>query len=354
MTTPRAPRQGIYYALSAAVLFGCSTPFAKYLITSIEPQLLAGLLYAGAGIGLAIQIRVGNAFSPPTPKASLHKFDFLWLAIAILFGGIIGPILLMFGLKFTPASNTSLLLNLESVFTTLFAWFLFHEHFDRRILWGMIAILFGSLLLSWSGSPELSGYTGSLLIGGACVAWAIDNNVTRQISGNDSQQIAMWKGLVAGAANLTIALVMGSSLPTAAVIIAALVIGWLGYGVSLQLFVLALRYVGTARTGAYFGIAPFVGVAISLLFFRSELSFQLLPATLLMVVGVWLHVTERHSHEHLHETSDHEHVHEHDEHHHHEHDKAVDLSSKHSHIHRHEPILHSHPHFPDLHHRHSH
>ena len=349
------PRQGIYYALGAAVLFGASTPLAKHLTTSIEPQLLAGLLYAGAGIGLSVQHLLQKVSTQTSQSTStFHQTDFLWLGLAILFGGIIGPVLLMVGLQTTPASNTSLLLNLESVFTTLLAWFLFREHFDRRIVWGMIAILCGSLLLSWSGRPEHGGLTGTFLIGSACLAWAIDNNVTRQISGSNSQSIAMWKGIGAGLTNLVIAFGLGAQLPALGSVIAALAIGWVGYGISLQLFVLALRHVGTARTGAYFGVAPFVGVALSLVFFRSEFTYSLIPATLLMAFGVWLHVSERHIHEHLHDPIEHDHDHEHDDHHHYDHDPSLEGETSHRHYHRHEPVLHSHPHFPDLHHRHTH
>lgn len=219
---------------------------------------------------------------------------------------------------------------------------------------GMMAILAGSLMLSWSGSLEFEGYTGALLIAGACLAWGIDNNVTRQISGNDPQQITIWKGITAGACNLGIGFALGGSLPAWRFVIIALIIGWLGYGISLQLFVLALRHIGTARTGAYFGIAPFVGVMVSLLFFRDEFTWRLLPATFLMAVGVWLHLSEQHAHEHHHEAIEHEHEHTHDDHHRHDHEFQWQPDAKHSHWHQHEPLIHLHPHYPDLHHRHEH
>lgn len=345
---------GISFAVMAAVLFGASTPFSKILLGKTEPVLLAGLLYLGSGVGLAIWSWFRSQSKGGTREAQLKRSDLPWLAGAILAGGIIGPILLMAGLAITPASSASLLLNLEGVFTAMLAWFVFKENFDRRIALGMVAITLGGLLLSWGGRPDVGVPWGALAITGACLAWGIDNNLTRRISAGDPVQIAAAKGLVAGAVNLTIALSVGATLPTLLTVTMAALLGFFGYGLSLTLFVLALRHIGTARTGAYFSLAPFVGAVISVLVLRDSLTLQFLIAAVLMGTGVWLHLTERHKHEHQHEVLDHDHKHVHDEHHQHEHAESVPLGEPHSHPHRHERIVHSHPHYPDIHHRHAH
>ncbi len=235
------------------------------------------------------------------------------------------------------------------MFTTILAWCVFKEHYDRRLVWGMLAITVGGLVLSWGGRPELRSSLGAVAIVGACLAWAIDNNVTRKIAAGDPVQIAGIKGFIAGTVNLVIALVAGASLPNAHIVLTAAVVGFLGYGVSLVLFILALRYIGTARTGAYFSLAPFAGATIAILVLGDHLTTQLLVAAALMGLGAWLHLTERHEHTHGHEPLEHEHGHIHDTHHPH-----GDAEESHSHPHTHPALHHSHPHYPDIHHRHGH
>lgn len=347
-------RSGIYFALAAALLFGASTPFSKILLGSNDPIVLAALLYLGSGVGLTLWWKLRrSSTNGDTQEAGLKQADLPWLAGAILSGGVVGPILLLFGLRITPASSASLLLNLEGVFTALLAWFVFKENFDRRIALGMTAITLGGLLLSWSGKPELGVAWGPLGIAGACLAWGIDNNLTRRVSAGDPVQIAALKGLIAGAVNLSIAFTLGVALPNVRAIAMAAAIGFLGYGVSLTLFVLALRHIGTARTGAYFSLAPFAGAAISIVLLHDRATPYFLTAAVLMSIGVWLHLTERHGHEHRHQSMEHEHRHSHDEHHRH-HAEPELLAQTHSHWHRHEELIHSHPHYPDVHHRHSH
>lgn len=347
---------GVPSALLAAVLFGTSAPFAKLLLRAETPQLLAGLLYAGSGLGLLV-VWLSRRSRDTTNEAPLTRADAPWLAGAIAAGGVLGPLLLMTGLSRTPASATSLLLNLEGVFTALLAWFVFRENFDRRIALGMAAILAGGVLLSWEGRLAWGGAAGPLLVAGACLAWAVDNNLTQKVSAGDPVQIAMIKGLVAGGVNVGIALMLGAHLPGPARAAGAMLLGFFGYGVSLVLFVLALRQLGTARTGAYFSTAPFVGAVVSLVVFREQPTVALVAAAALMGLGVWLHVSERHEHDHVHEELEHEHAHVHDAHHQHTHD-AGDPAARdplpHSHRHRHLPMAHSHAHYPDLHHRHGH
>jgi drug/metabolite transporter (DMT)-like permease len=344
---------GIPLALVSAALFGASTPLAKLLLGVTEPWLLAGLLYLGAGLGLGV-INVGRrALRIPAPEAPLRRSDLSWLLAVVLIGGIAGPLLLMLGLARTDAASASLLLNLENLATMGLAWVVFRENVDRRLLIGACSIIGGALLLSWEGHG-IAMDPGALLIILACVAWAIDNNLTRKLSAADPVQIALIKGLVAGSVNLALALALGASFPGRSSIVAAMVIGFLGYGLSLVLFVLGLRHLGAARTGAYFSLAPFIGALLAILLLGEPLSVRLLGAGILMGVGLWLHLSERHEHEHLHEPLEHEHRHVHDEHHQHSHGPEAPRGEPHSHLHRHERLVHRHPHYPDLHHQHGH
>ena len=339
-------------ALAAALLFGASTPFAKQLLHDVSPVLLAGLLYLGSGIGLGI-IRLVRDRGWRTPSMSGRAW--LWLLLAIGFGGVLGPLALMLGLMTTSAATASLLLNLEAVLTAVIAWVVFRESTDRHVVLGMLAIVVGAIVLAWPEPHQNTGLGwGAILIAGACVCWALDNNFTRKVSATDALFLAGLKGTVAGVVNTGIALVLGAELPTAPVIGEAMVVGLLGYGVSLVLFVLALRGLGTARTGAYFSTAPFLGAAIAIGAFGEHASMLFWVAAVLMGVGVWLHLTERHDHMHTHEAINHTHRHVHDIHHQHTHDFPWDGTEPHTHPHIHEPITHSHPHYPDIHHQHRH
>jgi drug/metabolite transporter (DMT)-like permease len=342
-------RRAIAYALLSAALFGASTPVAKVLLGETSPWLLAGLLYLGSGLGLLL-LRIATRAAPPR----LAPNERGWLAGAVVAGGVVAPVLLMYGLTRVPASGASLLLNAEGLFTALIAWFLFRENFDRRIAAGMLAIVAGAIVLSWPGEARFDAIWPALAVLGACLAWGLDNNLTRRVSLSDATFIAMAKGLAAGAVNVALAWAAGSTLPRAAPLAGALGVGFLSYGISLTLFVLALRDLGTARTGAYFSTAPFAGALLALAVLHEPLSWQLCAAGVLMAVGVWLHVSERHEHAHAHEALEHAHEHEHDAHHQHAHDGEVAPGVRHSHAHRHEPMTHTHPHFPDAHHRHEH
>lgn len=278
----------------------------------------------------------------------------MWLALAAFSGGVIGPVLLMGGLAHTTATSAALLLNLEGVLTALLAWFVFRENFDRRIALGMAAIVSGGLVLAWGGSLILTTALGPVMIAGACLAWAVDNNLTRKVSQADPVQVVLLKGCVAGVANVAIALGLGSALPPLGVLGAAVVVGFAGYGVSLVLFVAALRHIGTARTGAYFSLAPFFGGLVAVLALREAVTVRIVAAGSLMALGVWLHLTERHEHEHGQEETAHEHRHVHDEHHQHGHDGSEPPGEPHSHWHVHARLTHRHAHFPDIHHRHEH
>lgn len=352
MNPSRLPSPGALYALAAAALFGASTPLAKSLLGELSPWLLAGLLYLGSGVGLGI-FALTRRLSGVRSEAVLTRTDLPWLALAVLSGGAIGPVLLMYGLRVTPAADAALLLNLESVLTLAIAWTVFREYVDLRLGLGAAAIVGGGLVLSWEGALTGTGL-GALLIAGACLAWAIDNNLTRKIAAGDPVQIAMIKGLAAGAVNIALAAALGAPWPAPMPALAGAAVGFVGYGTSLALFVLALRHIGAARTGAYFATAPFVGAALAVLAFGEPVTGPLLLAAVLMGVGVWLHLTERHEHEHPHEALTHSHRHVHDEHHRHAHAPGDPPGEPHAHVHSHAPLRHRHPHFPDLHHGHSH
>jgi drug/metabolite transporter (DMT)-like permease len=342
---------GVPLALVSAVLFGASAPLSKLLMGSIDPWLLAGILYLGAGVGLAIVHWGRQLIGLPNAEAPLQRSDLPWLAAVVVFGGMLGPLLLMLGLSLISASSGSLLLNLEGLATMAIAWIVFRENVDRRLLAGAAAILAGAILLSWNGQA-LRLDAGGLFIAAACLCWGIDNNLTRKLSSADPVQISMIKGLVAGSVNFAIALALGASLPSLGLVGAGALVGFLGIGVSLAMFIVALRHLGAARAGAYYSLAPFIGASLAVILLGEPLTIRLALAGALMAVGLWLHLTEQHSHEHDHEEMEHEHSHVHDAHHQHAHDGPV--TEPHTHWHRHEKMTHRHTHYPDLHHRHDH
>jgi len=339
-------------ALVAAALFRASTPLAKGLLGATTPQLLAGLLYLGAGTGLLVLQLVTSGWTEQ--QAKLTRRDAPWLAGSIAFGGVLGPLLLMLGLRRSPASGASLLLNLEGVFTSLLAWAVFREHIPVRIAIGMAAIIAGGAMLSWEGQVAWGGFGNSLAVAGACFCWAIDNNLTQRISAADPIQIARLKGLAAGAVNTALALLLGARWPTLSHVVTALMVGFVGYGVSLACYVVALRELGTARTGAYFSLAPFIGAVLAVAVWREPVTPLLIAAGIAMALGLWLHLTERHVHWHKHEPIEHTHAHTHDIHHQHAHGPDDPPGDPHTHAHRHERLAHSHAHYPDIHHRHGH
>ena len=345
-------RSGPALALGDAVLFGASMPAAKLVLATTDPWLTAALLYIGAGIGLAGVQLLRKALRLHPHESPLNARDLPWLASSVLFGGMIAPVLLMLGLARTDAANASLLLNLEAVATLGLAWIVFREHVDRRLAAGAACILLGAILLSWRG--RLLVDPGAVLVASACLAWGIDNNLTRKVSHVDPTQVAMIKGLVAGSINLTLSSLAGAALPNLGEAAAAGLVGFFGYGLSLSLFVAALRRLGTARTGAYFSFAPFVGAGLGVTLLGEPVSWTLVAAGLFMATGLYLHLAESHSHEHAHEALDHEHGHVHDDHHQHHHPAGDPPAEQHAHRHRHAPLVHRHSHYPDLHHRHSH
>jgi drug/metabolite transporter (DMT)-like permease len=346
-------RTGPAAALASALLFGATTPIAKHYLQEAAPLLVAGLLYVGSGLGLALwrTIQDGGWRSP-----GLTGSEWGWLIAATAVGGIAAPALLMWGLVRSDAATASLFLNLETVFTATLAWLIFREATGGRVVAGFLAIFLGGVLLAWPSSHIESSHrlAGLASVAAACLCWGIDNNLTRKISASDPRLIAGVKGLAAGTTNTLLALFLGARLPAAAHLVGLLSLGFLGYGLSLVLFIVALRHLGSARTGAYFATAPFIGALLAGAVYGEPAGALFYVACGLMAIGVWLHLTEHHEHEHVHEELTHAHSHSHDEHHRHAHEEEWDGLEPHTHLHRHAPMRHTHAHFPDIHHEHRH
>ena len=342
-------------ALAAAIGFGAAVPLCKMLPTGTIAQafLIAGLLYIGAGLAVTIYGIFGTKRQTQANRPRLKKQDMPWLIGAVLCGGLAAPVLLLLGIAAAPAMNSSLLLNFEAILTAMLAFCIFRESIGRRIWVAVVVISAGGGLLSIpQGSGSMPPASVAAILG-ACLLWGLDNNLTRKISLNSPTAIIRIKGFFAGGTNVAIALIIGAQLPSAQIIGASLGIGAICYGMSLMLFIIALRHLGAARTSAYFAIAPFFGAALSIILFAEPFGIAQTGAAALMIAGAWLLYNEKHAHKHIHAMIEHDHTHRHgDAHHTHEHD--LDPSLPHRHPHKHEALTHSHEHAPDEHHRHKH
>ncbi len=339
-------------ALLAALLYGISAPIAKRLLDDLSPVLLAALLYLGAGIGMALVQMLKKQWRKPSGEASLAKSD-AWFVAGMILLDIAAPIFLLIGLNLTTAANAALLNNFEIVATTLFALVAFREAIGKRMWLAIGLITIASVLLSLEDGSAFSFSWGSVLVLAAATCWGLENNCTRMLSIKDPLQVVVLKGFGAGIGALAIALVVGVGEIRLGAVAAALLLGFVAYGMSIFFYISAQRHLGAARTSAYYAAAPFIGVLISWALFDVSLSVSFLAALVLMLLGAYLAVFERHSHRHVHELLIHEHKHRHDDHHHlHIHADAV--VGEHTHEHVHTPITHDHPHLPDSHHRHTH
>ncbi len=351
----RAPAEG----LGAAILFGLSTPFAKLLLPHSDPLALAAMLYLGAGAGLWLIDLSGRRFANGHPRreAGLGRADLPLMAGVVIFGGIMGPLLMLTGLKHLSAIAGSLLLNLETPFTILLAIVVFGEHLGPREALGAAAIFIGALILAVAGAAPRAFHGdlfGILAIAAACLSWAIDNNLTQRLSIRDPIAVTRFKTSAAGAVMLAFALLRGRVAPRFGVIAAAVALGTVSYGLSLVLNIRALRSLGAARQAAYFATAPFAGAVAAAIVLGERPGTDTLGAGLLMALGAGALALASHAHPHRHEPLDHEHAHVHDQHHAHDHPAGAVPGTRHSHWHRHEPIAHAHSHLPDAHHRHTH
>jgi len=348
VTSSSPDRRGLLLGLGAAVSFGISAPFAKRLLEDVRPEMLAGVLYLGAFAALAVLGRRSER------EARLRRADAPRMALMILAGGVAAPVLLLLGLDRVTGVAGSLLLNLEGPFTIVVGVMLFREYLPRQALAGAVVIFAGAFVLGLGTREGQADWVGVVLIGGACAAWALDNNLTQSLTLRDPRSIVLVKTGVAGTINLALALILGQRFPEVAVIAAALLLGAVSYGLSVYLDALALRALGAAREAAVFAVAPFLGAVLAPFVLPESFGVSDIVAGGLMVVGVFLLIRERHEHGHTHEPLDHDHIHTHDAHHQHAHDEPVAAGTMHSHPHHHDVLHHAHPHVSDVHHRHSH
>ena len=340
--------QGAAAGLAAALLFGVSTPVAKLLLPQSGPFLVAGLLYLGSGVGL-IALEPFRARHREAPLARAEAIPLLGVVTA---GGMVAPVLLMVGLGRLPGASASLLLNLEAPFTIALAVVAFGESLEAAEVAGATAVVIGAAALTVQGTLSGVHVVGALCVAGACLAWALDNNLSQRLSVRDPVALTRLKSLVAGTANVGLAYAMGERLSRGTTLAGALATGFLGYGVSIVLHLRAMRRLGAARQAALFATAPFAGALAAVPLLEERLSPRALLAAIVMALGVVLMVRARHSHQHEHAPLRHEHAHEHDEHHQHTHEEQV--LGRHSHLHEHAALTHEHPHLPDAHHRHRH
>jgi drug/metabolite transporter (DMT)-like permease len=342
------------YGIIAAALFAASAPFSKLILNGMSPLQLAGVLYLGSGISLLIVKLIQKLSHTATGSARLEKTDYPWLVGAVISGGILAPISLLFGLSITPAATASILLNFEAASTAFIAAIFFREQIGKRVIIALMFLTFASLILSFNSTGRFGISWGAILIIAACVFWGIDNNLTRNISSKDPLVIVIVKGIGAGTFSILLSILMKNPIPSATSILGGFVLGGFSYGISLILFILTLKDIGASRASALFASAPFIGAAISFILFWNLPSLNFLIAVPLMIFGTFLLFRESHVHSHTHESTEHDHAHSHDDNHHtHEHDN-VPKEIIHSHKHLHETIVHTHNHMPDFHHRHMH
>jgi len=343
-----SPREkGIGYALLAALSFGASVPLLKRLGVDAAPVTLAGLLYGGAAVALfLVQLLYASK------EASIPRADAPTLAGVAIAGAVAGPILLLFGLRQASGVAASLLLNLEPALTVALAVTFFREQASGKAAAGIGLLIAAGAMLGLRGLEGGTNVAGFLLLAGACLCWAMDNNLTQRLSLLDPIAVARWKAALGATCTLLLGRVLGEPWPAERIVVSAAAVGAVSYGLSVALAVRSLREIGAARYAALFSAAPFSGALLSTVLLGEHLHSLDLAAAAVMVAGLWLVAKDRHEHLHGHETVEHEHLHVHDEHHQHVHAEPVE--EPHSHRHRHGPMTHAHPHTPDSHHHHKH
>jgi drug/metabolite transporter (DMT)-like permease len=340
--------RGALLAVTAAILFGISTPFVQRFGSGVGAFATAALLYIGAAAaGALLRQRVEH-------EARVLSGDFPRLLAMAGAGAVIGPVALVWGLQRTSATSASLMLTLEAVFTAVLAWRMYHETMDRRVWTAMLLLVAGgALLILNQGRDSGAAAWGLLAVLLATAAWGLDNTLSRGLAERDPGQVVLGKAVLGAAATSMLAVGFGEPLPTLGAALGLLAVGAIGYGVSLRFYLLAQRAFGAARTGSVFAFAPFIGAASAVALGDQSVSWLMAVGATLMLAGVVLHLAESHGHEHEHESTEHEHAHRHDDgHHDHVHDPMP--ITAHSHRHRHDPLRHVHPHVPDAHHAHRH
>lgn len=344
--------QAVAMAVLAAALYGVSAPVAKLLLAEIPPTLMAALLYLGAGIGMAIILVARGLSRAKQSEAKLTRRELPYVAGMISLD-IMAPIFLMLGLSMTTASNASLLNNFEIVATSLIALFVFKEAIGRRMWVAIAFITFSSILLSVEDLSSFAFSIGSIFVLAACLCWGLENNCTRMLSLKDPLQIVVTKGFGSGLGCLIISMALHEFSHNVPYILVALCLGFVAYGLSIYFYISAQRELGAARTSAYYAAAPFIGVIISWIALNEKITGTFLIALVIMLVGAYLAISEKHGHSHLHEEITHEHIHDHNDLH-HDHAHEPEVLGPHTHVHTHQTLVHQHTHTPNLHHRHTH
>lgn len=337
----KAKKLATVYAIAAAALYAINVPLSKMLLEHIEPTMMAALLYLGAGLGMLLYGLAAKAVGGESRTEPLTKKE-LPYTVAMVVLDIVAPILLMFGIRFSHAANVSLINNFEIVATSLIALLIFKEVISRR-LWISIALVTGaSILLSFEGEGAFSFNIGSLFVFGACLCWGFENNCTKMISHKSSTEIVVIKGIFSGAGSLAVALIMGEKIPSVMMVLCALLLGFVSYGLSIRFYILAQKDLGAAKTSAYYSVAPFLGVAFGMLLLGERPAIQFYIALAVMIVSTYYMIRDtvelQHTHEHTH-THTHEHRHG-DVAHTHEHAHT----HTHLHVHGEDSDSHKHPH----------
>ncbi len=284
-------RVAILWAVLAAVLYAISSPISKILLNEIPPTLMASLLYLGAGIGMSViaifRYKMGNF----NEEMKLTKKE-LPFTLGMIVLDILAPILLMIGLTMTTPENVSLLNNFEIVATSLIALLIFKETISKRLWFAIILITISSFILSFENIRSLSFSFGSVLVVFASICWGLENNFTRMLSFKDPLQVVIIKGFGSGFGSLIITLIIRETSTNLFYIIATLLLGFVAYGLSIYFYVYAQRELGAAKTSAYYAIAPFIGVALSLIIFRQIPTITFIFALLIMIIGTYFASTE--------------------------------------------------------------
>lgn len=344
--------KAIIFAVLAAALYAISSPVSKLLLREIPPKLMASFLYLGAGLGLFIVGFIKHKKYSEQSEARLTKKE-LPFTLGMVVLDIAAPIFLMIGLTMTTPANVSLLNNFEIVATTLIALLIFKESISKRLWIAIFFITVSSTILSVEDISSFSFSYGSIFVLLACICWGLENNCTRKLSIKDPLEVVVVKGFGSGLGSLIIALSLGDRINSMTYVLIALLLGFFAYGLSIFFYIYAQRDLGAAKTSAYYAIAPFIGVGLSLIIFREIPSLSFFIALIIMIIGTYFASTEEHNHEHSHTAITHEHSHSHEDgHHNHFHDKTI--IGKHNHFHTHEERTHSHKHSLDIHHNHAH
>lgn len=282
----------VFCAFLAAALYALNAPVSKALLQNVPPTMMAAFLYLGAGTGMILMGAVQKRFTGAKAEKRLGKKDLPYAAAMIVLD-VLAPVFLMMGLKRTTAENASLINNFEIVATSLVALFLFREKISRRLWIAIGLITLSSALLSVEDVKSLSFSEGSAFVLAACVCWGFENNMTRMMSQSDPREIVVVKGLGSGAGALVTALVIGENFVSLSYIACVMALGFVAYGLSIYFYVYAQRYLGAAKTSACYAVQPFIGAALSLIFFRQLPGLLFYPALILMIMGTYFLVRDQ-------------------------------------------------------------